>query len=1077
MSIYKTAIDKPVTTILIFVGVMVIGIFSFLKLPIDQYPEMDPPYVTIMTTYSGSNAAEMETNVSKILENSLNSVDGLKEITSTSKDNISVVLMEMEWGTNLDEVMNDIRSYIDMLKDNLPDGCSNPFLFKFSSSSIPIIQYSFTATESYAGLDKILNDEVIPQLNRIDGIGNLSLSGSPERYVYVNLSQQEMDAYGLTLETVGNAISSNNRNMSSGTVKMNKEQYTMEVRSEYVESSEINDIVVTTTSTGKKVYVRDIATVKDTIKDLSLDEKTNGYEAVRLIVTKQSGANTVQICKDLREEMEVVKKSLPADVNVEVIYDSSENIENSIHSLEESIMYALLFVVLVVLIFLGEWRSTIIIGLTIPISLIVSFIYLAATGSSLNMISLCSLTIAIGMVVDDAIVVLENITKHIERGSNPREAAIYATNEVWISVIATTLVIVAVFVPLTMLSGLAGIMFKELGWIVTIVVCTSTTIAITLTPMLCSTLLKAKKVKIENGRIVEIPPRRSLYQRYVVGFLNKIDIWYADLLRWCLRHKFATVLIAVAVFVASLIPVFADKIGTDFMQEMDNGRISVSVELARGNRIEETLKTARRLETRFMEIVPEIRLINTSAGSNDDASVSALFSSTTNNKISMTVVCTKKYERERTIFQIAEILRQEMSKYPEIIKYQAAIPSGMGGGSSNTVDIDIYGYDFDQTNILAAEIKRVVVDKVSGARDVMISREEDRPELKVVLDKDKLSEHGLTTAAVSTFIRNRVNGMASGFLKEDGDEYDIMVRLKEEDRNSITDIEEMTIPTATGNRVKLKEVGSVVEYWAPPTITRKNRQRYLTVSVTPYEVSLGELAKEIQAVLDANVNVPSGITYRLSGSYEDQQETFGDMVLLLALIILLVYIVMASQFESFSKPAIIMMAVPFAMSGVIVALLVTGTSLDMIGALGCVMLVGIVVKNGIVLVDYTNLMRDRGYSLSEAIALSGASRLRPVMMTALTTILGMVPMALSSGEGAETWRPMGIVIIGGLTVSTFVTLIIVPVLYGIFSRKGERDKEAANRKKFIFMDLSSDPSAAYTSEIQLVSKEIEQDKQ
>ncbi|MBQ0006661.1 MAG: efflux RND transporter permease subunit [Alistipes sp.] len=1079
MSIYKTAINKPVTTILIFVAVVVIGIFSFLKLPIDQYPEMDPPYVTIMTTYPGANAAEMETNVSKLLENSLNSVDGLKEITSTSKDNISVILMEMEWGTNLDEVMNDIRSYIDILKDELPDGCSNPFLFKFSSSSIPIIQYSFTAKESYAGLDKILNDEVIPQLNRINGIGNLSLSGSPERYVYVDLSQQEMDAYGLTLETVGNAISSNNLNMSSGTVKMNKDQYTMEVRSEYVESSEINDIVVTTTSEGKKVYVRDIAMVRDTIKDLSLDEKTNGREAVRLIVTKQTGANTVQICRDLREEMEIVKKSLPADVEVEVIYDSSEMIENSIHSLEESIMYALLFVVLVVLVFLGEWRSTIIIGLTIPIALIVAFIYLAATGSSLNMISLCSLTIAIGMVVDDAIVVLENITKHIERGSNPREAAIYATNEVWISVIATTLVIVAVFVPLTMLTGMAGIMFKELGWIVTIVVCTSTTIAITLTPMLCSTLLKAKKVRIENGKIVEVPPRKSLYQKYVVGFLDKIDHWYANLLRWCLKHKAVTVLIAVAAFAVSLLPVFAGKIGSDFMQEMDNGRVSVTVELVRGNRIEETLKTARRLETRFMELVPEIRIINSSAGSSDDASVSAIFSQTTNNKISMTVVCSKKYERERSIFQIAEVLREEMARYPEIIKYQASVSSGMGGGGSNTVDIDIIGYDFDQTNILAAEVKRLIEDKVPGARDVTISRDEDRPELKVALDKDKLANLGLSTAMVSTYVRNRINGMASGFLKEDGDEYDILVRLKEEDRNSITDVEEMTIPTPAGSRVKLKEIGSVVEYWAPPTITRKNRQRYLSVKVTPYEVSLGELAEQITKIMDENVTMPSGIIYRLSGTFEDQQETFGNMVLLMALIVLLVYIVMASQFESFSKPAIIMMAVPFAITGVILALLVTNTTLDMIGALGCVMLVGIVVKNGIVLVDYINLMRDRRFELSEAIALSGASRLRPVLMTAFTTILGMVPMALSNGEGAEVWRPMGIVIIGGLTVSTFVTLIIVPVLYGIFSRKGEREKEAANRKNFIFMELSSDPSAAYTSDIQLVSEEhkLNNDKQ
>jgi len=1075
MSIYKTAIDKPVTTILIFVAVLVIGVFSFTKLPIDQFPEIDPPYVTIMTTYAGANAAEIETNVSKILENSLNSVDGLKEITSTSKDNISVVLMEMEWGTNLDEVMNDIRSYIDMLKDNLPDGCSNPFIFKFSSSSMPIIQYSFTAKESYSGLDKILNDEVMPQLNRINGIGNLSLSGSPDRYVYVDLSQPKMDAYGLTVESVGSAISTNNLNLSSGTIKMDREQYVMEVRSEYVESAEINDIVVYTSSSGQKVYVRDIATVRDTIKDLSLDEKTNGKDAVRLIVTKQTGANTVQICRDLRKEMEIVKRNLPADVHVEVIYDSSEEIQNSIDSLEESILYALFFVVLVVLLFLGEWRSTIIIGITIPIALIVSFIYLAASGSSLNIVSLCSLTIAIGMVVDDAIVVLENITKHIERGSNPREAAIYATNEVWVSVIATTLVIVVVFVPLTMLTGMAGIMFKELGWIVTIVVCTSTLVAISLTPMLCSVLLKPKKVKIENGRIVEIPPRRSFYQIYVVGFLNKVDKWYADLLRWCLRHKFATVMITVSIFAASLIPVFMKQIGTDFMQQTDNGRVSVTVELARGNRIEETLKTARKLEARFMELVPEIRLINTSAGSNDNASISAIFSSTTNNKISMTVVCNKKYQRDRSIFDIAEVLREEMSHYPEIIKYKAAISSGIGG-SSNTVDIDISGYDFDQTNILAADIKNLVAEKVTGARDITISRDEDRPELKLVLDKEKLSQHGLTTASVSTYVRNRVNGMAAGFLKEDGDEYDIVVRLEEEDRNSITDVEELTIPTATGSRVKLKELGSVEEYWAPPTITRKNRQRYLSVQVTPYEVSLGELAEEIQKVIDENVKTPQGINIRLTGSYEDQQETFGNMIALMALIVLLVYIVMASQFESFSKPAIIMMAIPFAVTGVIMALWITHTTLDMIGALGCVMLVGIVVKNGIVLVDYINLMRDRGYELSEAIALSGSSRLRPVLMTAFTTILGMVPMAVSSGEGAEMWQPMGIVIIGGLLVSTLITLIVVPVLYGLFSRKGERDKEAENRKKFIFMNLSSDPSAAYTSDIQLVSRDIENEK-
>lgn len=1052
MSIYKTAINKPITTMLVFVAVVVIGLFSLTRLPIDQFPEMEPPYVSVMTIYSGANGSEIETNVTKILENSLNSVDDLKEITSTSKDNMSLVTLEFEWGTDLDEATNDIRSSIDMVTDELPDGCSKPLIFKFNTSMMPIMQYAFTAEESYPGLEKILDDNVINVLNRIDGIGNLSLSGAPERYIYIDLDPKKLEAYNLSLETVGNAIGSNNLNLASGSVKMGKEQYQLRVQGEYVESSEINDIVVTTSADGRQVYVRDLATVRDTIKDISLDEKINSQNGVRLIVMKQSGANTVQIANDVRKQMERIKQQLPPDIKVQMIYDSSEEINNAINGLVESIFYALLFVVLVVLFFLGKWRATIIIGLTIPISLLTAFVYLALADSSLNIISLCSLTIAIGMVVDDAIVVLENITKHIERGSRPREAAIYATNEVWVSVIATTLVIVAVFMPLTMLSGQAGIMFKELGWIVTIVVCTSTTIAISLTPMLCSKLLKSVKVSVdEHGNLVEEKTKIGWYERYVVGFLNKVDNWYANALRACLNHKAITLIVGILIFAGSLVPLFLGFIGTDFMPQQDNGRMSVTIELQRGTRIEETMRTAREIEKRMMVLVPEIQLISTSAGTNDDAGISAMFSTTNNNKITMTVRCLKKYERERTIFEIAEVIRQELASMPEVITYQVSTSSGMGGGGASTVDVEIYGYDFVTTNLLAEEISQKLKD-VPGARDIDITREEDRAELQIIFDKEKLARHGLTEATVSTYVRNRVNGMTAGYLKEDGEEYDIVIRLQEAFRSSITDLEELTMPSATGQLVKLKELARIEEYWCPPTIERKSRQRIVTVKVTPVGVSLGELAISIQHMLE-DVNIPQGINVALAGDYEDQQETFGDMGMLLALILLLVYIVMASQFESFSKPFIIMMAVPFAITGVILALLITNTSLDMIGALGVILLVGIVVKNGIVLVDYINLMRDRGYELNEAIALSGASRLRPVLMTALTTILGMVPMALSTSEGSEMWVPMGIVVIGGALVSTMITLIVVPVLYAIMSRHGERDKAIKEQKEYIFMQL------------------------
>ena len=1055
MAIYKSAVQKPVTTALIFVAVIIIGIFCYVQLPVDQFPEMDPPYITVMTTYPGASASEVETNVTKVMENSLNSVDHLKEITSKSQDNISQVSLEFEWGVNLDEIINDVRTYVDLVKDNLPDGCSNPIILRLSTSMMPVIQYAVTANESYPALDKMLDDEIIPQLNRVDGIGNLTVSGAPDRYVYVYLDQQKLDAYGLTVENVGNVISANNLNMSSGTVKLKKEQYQMEVRSEFVESSEINNLVVTTTQDGRQVYVRDIATVKDTIKELSLDEKTDGIECARLMITKQTGANTVQICRDVRKEIAKIQETLPADVKFKLIYDSSENIENSINSLKESIGYALLFVVLVVLFFLGRWRATLIIALTIPISLIVAFIYLKLVGSSLNIISLCSLTVAIGMVVDDAIVVLENITKHVDRGENPREAAIYATNEVWVSVIATTLVLAAVFIPLTTLTGMAGILFRELGWIVTIVTSTSTLIAISLTPMLASKLLKPRKVHVdENGNLVDDEKnKKSWYDRTVVRALDWIDDKYAQGLGWCLNHKAITFFALLALFVASLTPVFTGKIGTDFMQQQDNGRMSVTVKLQRGTRIEETLKTARALEARFTELVPEIQLISTSAGSNDDSGMSALFTSTMNNTISMTIRCSKKYERERSIFDIAEVIRQEIARYPEITDYQVSTSNGGGGMASNSVDVEIYGYDFDATSLLAEEIQAKCNHEVAGARDATISRDDERPEIKITVDKEKATRLGLTPATISTYLRNRVNGMACGYLKEDGSEYDIVCRLQEEDRNTIQKIEDLTIPTPAGKQVKLSEVCSIGEYWTPPTIERKTRQRIVTVSITPYNIPLGELATKIQKDVIDQLDIPQGVTIRLAGDYEDQQETFGKMGLLAALIILLVYIVMASQFESFKKPFVIMFTIPFALSGVVMALWITGRSLDMIGALGLIMLVGIVVKNGIVLIDYIDLLRERGVELNKAVEMAGRSRMRPVLMTAFTTILGMVPMAISSGEGSEMWQPMGVVVIGGLLVSTLLTFFMVPTLYAAMSRHGERDKKNRMRKGFIFMNI------------------------
>ncbi len=1042
MSIYKSAVNKPVTTMMVFTAIILFGLYSMTKIPIDLYPDMEMPAISVMTVYAGANAADIEENITKPIENSLTTVDKLKEISSTSKDNLSIVSLEFEWGSDLDVATNDIRDALEMVLSDLPDDCERPTIYKFSTSMMPIIFYTITADESYNGLEKLIDDKVVNSLNRVDGIASVFLSGAPERVVYVDVDAKKMDAYHLTIEGIGNVIAAANVDMPAGSVRMGRTDYQLRVEGEFDESDEIRNLVVGSIN-GRNIYVKDVATVNDTLKDVTIAERSNGKPGLRMMVMKQSGANTVAVAKGVKARLDELRPTLPPDVKIMEVYDSSTFIKQSIGNLSSTLLFALLFVTLVVLFFLGRWRATFIIVLTIPISLIVSLIYLALTGSSINIISLSSLSIAIGMVVDDAIVVLENITKHIERGARPREAAIYATNEVWVSVIVTTLVIVAVFLPLTTLSGMAGIMFKELGWIVTITVCTSTAAAISLTPMLSSKLLRLR------DKDAKLRGFSALHARFIEPGLNRLDVFYERLLRKALNNKKKIVVISVICVIASFY--LFKFVGMDFMPQSDESRFTATIELGTGLRVEETLATTEKLEKLLEERYPEVTVISSSTGADDEGGFSALFGNNGTNTISLTVRLKDLKDRDRSVFEIAEDFRGQLAAFPEIIDYTVSTQGTGGGGQKNNVSIEIYGFDLNATNRVAEDVKRVAAH-VKGARDIEISRKKDKPELQINLDKEKLAQHNLTTATVAAALRNRVAGFTCSKFRELGDEYDIIVRLEEDYRNKIESLEDISLQAPDGAIIKLDELGDVREYWGPPNIERKRRERVVKVDVTPVGVSLGELAAGLKSAIEAEVDVPGDIMIVYAGAFEDQQETFGNMVVLLLLIVMLVFVVMASQFESFSKPFIIMMAIPFSFTGVVLALLMTGTTLNMIAALGAILLVGIVVKNGIVLVDYINLMRDRGLELNEAIALSGRSRLRPVLMTTATTILGMLPMALSVGEGSEMWTPMGITVIGGLTVSTVITLIIVPVLYAMMARHGERDKQNKLRQAYTFME-------------------------
>ncbi len=1040
MSIFNTAVNKPISTLMIFVAVLVLGVAAYLSLPVDQYPKMDPPYITVMATYPGANAADIEENVTKILEDQLNAVDELKELTSTSYDNLCVVMMEFEWGANLDEASNNVRDAVDKSMQSLPDDIDRPTIMRFNSSSMPILMYAITAEESYPGIDKIIDDKVINRLNRVDGVASVFMAGSPERVVYVDLDPNQLDAYNLTLEQIAGKIQAENVDIASGSVKMGQMDYSLRVEGEFDESDQIKNIVLGTQN-GRTIYMHDVARVRDTIKDITLEQTINRRDGAMLMITKQTDANAVAVAKECKKQLAIAQKELPTDIKFEIISDNSDFIVQSINNLQETILYALLFVVIVVFLFLGRWRATFIVALTIPISLIVAFIYLFATGESLNMISLSSLSIAIGMVVDDAIVVLENITKHIERGSRPREAAKYGTNEVWLSVIVTTLVTVAVFFPLTLVTGMTGVLFKQLGWIVCITVCTSTATAISLTPMLCSQLLRLKqKTEIRKHSFYAISSRA----------LDKLDAFYERLISWVLRHKTVVICSMFLLFAGSIF--LMRFIKTDFMPQNDQDQLSVYVKTQTGQRVEETKVIALAIDSVIRANVPEIRLMSVSYGSEEEASMASLMNTTGTNIINMRIRTIDREDRDRSVFQIADQIRGILRNWPEVLEFTVSTSSGSGGMGSNNVDLEVIGYDFTTTSMIAQEIARQA-SFIPAIGDVKISRDDDKAELQIMLDQDKLARHNLTTSQVGQYMRNRVYGNRYCKFKEDGEEYDIIVRLDEESRNSITEIENLIITDGYGQKVRLKELGTIREYYSPPNIQRKSKQRYLKVSMAPAAgVALGEVAEYAQAIVDGLENVPQEISFYVGGSYEDQQESFSSLTVLLMLSLMLVYIVMAAQFESFKMPFIIMMAIPFAFTGVILALLLTNTPLSVVAALGAVLLVGIVTKNGIVLIDFINLLRERGLPLYEAIEKACRSRLRPVLMTSLTTILGMVPMAVSSGKGSETWKPMGIAVIGGMICSTLVTMIIVPAIYAATNKSGNRNKNKKSDKLHLFME-------------------------
>ncbi|MEE3465538.1 MAG: efflux RND transporter permease subunit [Candidatus Cryptobacteroides sp.] len=1027
MSIYRTAVNHPVTTGLIFLAFAILGVFALMRLPVDNFPDVESNTIMVMSSYPGASAEDVENNLTKLLENSLNGVSDLKNLTSNSRENISVLTLEFEYGTDIDEATNDVRDKLDMISQQLPDGASLPFLFKFSVDDFPIMIMAATADQSVSALDKLLDERIATPLGRVSGVGTVSVAGAPKREIHVYCDPSKLEAYNLSIPAISQIIAAENRNIPSGSIDIGSDTYTLRIKKEFKDPSELLDVVLGNFN-GGTVYLRDVARVVDDVEEKSQESYTNGVRGAQIIIQKQSGYNTVEVIRKVKKEMARLERTLPADIQITTVVDFSSNILRTINSLKETILITFLVVMLVVFLFLGRLKGTLIVVLSIPIALLASLLYLFATGNTLNIISMSALSIAIGMVVDDAIVVLENVTSHLERGEKPKEAAVHGTAEVGISVIASTLTMLCVFLPLTMISGMAGIMFKQLGWIVSIIMIVSTTAALTLVPMLCSQLMDNN---MNSGKFFTL----------VFGPVNKaldgISTGYARLIAWCMNHKKLVLLAAIVIF-AGVMAFYAPRMKTEYFPNADSGRMTATIELPIGTAQDVTRDVAARIYAKLAEDIPEIQVLSYRFGQADTDNAFASMQQNGTYLISMNINVGSMENRTRTLSELADIVRADLRSFPELNKFNVT-EGGGGMGGRASVQLEIYGYDFSETEHAARAVRERMMESGLFAQAIL-SRDQYTPEYEVDFDREKLALNGLSSVSAAAAVSAAMSGSVGSFYREDGEEYNIRVRYAPEFRTSLEDIEDIMIYNQQGRGIRVKDLGRIVESKVPPTIQRKNRDRYIQVTgIMAQGKSLSEGVETVTALLNENP-LPQGLSWQIGGDYENQQDMFRDMLFLVVLIIILVYMVMASQFESFMGPFVIMFSIPFALVGVALGNLIADMAIGVMSLIGIIILLGIVVKNGIVLIDYTILLQERGISVRESSVRAAKSRLRPILMTTLTTVLGMLPMALGRGEGSEMWRGLGTTVAWGLSVSTLITLVLIPVLYCGFTEHRARRK-------------------------------------
>ncbi|MCF7902066.1 MAG: efflux RND transporter permease subunit [Candidatus Marinimicrobia bacterium] len=1022
MKLSQVSIRRGVTFAMIYLIAVGFGIFGLLQLRLDLYPDIQFPLIGAITQYEGVGPEDIETLVTRPIEEAVVSVEGVKRVTSQSMSGSSIIFIEFDWGTDMDVAEQNVRKQIDLIRDYFPDEVSQPLTFAFNPSMQPIVFMSATADQlGEAELRKLLLEQAEPRLERLPGVASITTVGGLEREIQVSLNPYQLAANGITVEQIQNALTFSNLEVPGGMLEEGTREFSVKTDATFNSVDQIGNTVVGYSKTGTPIYLKNVATVTDGFKEIAQVIRTNQQNALMMMAYKQTDANTVQATEAVLNALPDLEKRLGNGLKFNVLFDQAKFINQSISNLSSTVIQAFILSGLVLFFFLRHWRSAAIVSVSIPVSIVVTFFIMARLGITLNIISMAGLALSIGLLVDNSIVVLENIFRRQQSGERIRVASENGASEVGMAITASTLTTLAVFVPILFVPGIAGQLFKDMALTIVVSLVTSLLVALTLIPLMASRLLSRKQqthkwsmaVRLDNG---------------IGHFLVRLIDVYERTLHFALTRPKTIIFSILGIFVITL--ALGSRLGGEFIPEADQGMISMDISTEVGTSLPQTDEIFARAEQIVHEEVPEAENIYISFGTATGFGV--IFGSNASNKGSMMIRLSDKDERERSQFEIQDVLRERFAELPGIkMNFQQGGPA-MGGGGA--VQVKIFGHDLDAAKNLAYEVEEIM-ENIEGLVDINLSFSLPQPEYQIHIDRDRAAALGLNVSAIARTVSTAIKGSIATRYREGGDEYNVVVRYDRAFRSSEVDLSRVYISTPTGEQIPLNNVASIVAGDGPVKIDREDQSRLVTVNANNSGRDLQSITNDLNAKLET-LPLPPDFRIEIGGTAKDLQESFMYLGLAILAAIILVFMVMAAQFESFLDPFIILFTVPLALIGVIWALLLTGTNMGITVMIGAMLLVGVVVNNAIVLIDFINQIIGReDITLVEAIVKGGRLRLRPILMTALTTILSLLPLSLGFGSGAEIWAPMARSVIGGMTVSTFLTLIFIPTLYLLMTRK------------------------------------------